>query len=242
MITRKMEDKFEELKNHFNEKLSSQEESLTCTFNALINDLKVEIAKEIKSKVSNQHEKLVSQNKMLQQQVSELRKFNFDNQAKNEELEQYERSLCLRIDGIPLRNNEISVDVLDSVKNLFELGEVNVPYIVVDRAHRIGRIYKDRTSNKNCKGIIVRFTTFRHRTMLYRARSTLKGVKVRLDFTKSRYDLLNNANNHVKEIPTIRFCYVDVNWRLKVKFTGEDQDNVFFSSMDELRDITDMEI
>ena len=82
MITRKMEDKIEELKNYFNEKLSSQEQSLTYTFNALINDLKAEITKEIKRKVSKQHEKLVSQNKMLQQQVSELRKLNFDNQAK----------------------------------------------------------------------------------------------------------------------------------------------------------------
>ena len=52
----------------------------------------------------------------------------------------------------------------------------------------------------------------------------------------------NNSNNHVKEIPTIRFCYVDVNCRLKAKCTGEDQDDVFFSSMDELRDTTDMEI
>ena len=192
MITKKMEDKLEELKNYINEKLSSQKQSLTCTFNTLINDLKAEITKEIKSKVSKQHEKLVSQNKMLQQQVSELAK-------------------------------------------------VNIPDMVVDRAHRIGRIYKDHTSNKNCKRI-VRFTTLRHRTMLYRARSKLKGVKVRLDLTKSPYDLLNNANNHVKEIPTIRICYVDVNCRLKVKFTGEDQDDVFFSSMDELRDITDMEI
>ena len=78
--------------------------------------------------------------------------------------------------------------------------------------------------------------------MSYRARSKLKGVKVRLDLTKSRYVLLNNANNHLKETPVIRFCYVDVNCRLKVKFTGEDQDDVSFSSMDELRDITDMEI
>ena len=88
MITRKMEDKFEELKHHFNETLSSQEQSLTCTFNALTNDLKAEITKEIKSEVSKQHEKLVSQNKMLQQQVSEMRKLNFDNQTKNGKLEQ----------------------------------------------------------------------------------------------------------------------------------------------------------
>ena len=78
--------------------------------------------------------------------------------------------------------------------------------------------------------------------MLYRAGSQLKGVKVRLDLTQSWYNLLSDANNHVKEIPTIRFCYVDVSCRLKVRFTGEDQDDVFFSSMDKLCDITDMEI
>ena len=43
MIVRMVEDKFEELKNYFNEKLSSQEQSLTCTFDALTNDLKAEI-------------------------------------------------------------------------------------------------------------------------------------------------------------------------------------------------------
>ena len=71
---------------------------------------------------------------MLQQQVSELRKLNLDNQASNEELAQYGRHLCLRIDDIPLENNEISEYVLDSAKNLFELAEVNIPDVVVDHA------------------------------------------------------------------------------------------------------------
>ena len=90
--------------------------------------------------------------------------------------------------------------------------------------------------------MMVRFTTFRHWTMLRRARSKRKGEEVRLDLTKSWHDLFRNANNHVKEIPNIIFPYVDVNCRLKIKFTGKDQDDVFFSSMDELRDITEMEI
>ena len=51
MTTRKMECKFDELKNYFNEKLSSQEQSLTRVFNTFINDLKAEITKEIKSEV-----------------------------------------------------------------------------------------------------------------------------------------------------------------------------------------------
>ena len=55
-------------------------------------------------------------------------------------LEQYGRRLCLRIDGILLKSNETSENVLDSVKNLFELAEVNIPDVVVDCAHRIGLI------------------------------------------------------------------------------------------------------
>ena len=74
---------------------------------------------------------------MLQQQVSELHKLNLYNQANSEDLNQYGRRLCLCTDGIPLKNNETSEDVLDSVKNLFELVKVNIPDVVVDRAHRI---------------------------------------------------------------------------------------------------------
>ena len=173
---------------------------------------------------------------MLQQQVSERRKLNVDNQTNNEELEQYGRRLFLRIDGFPLNNNETSKDVLYSINDLFELLEVNIPDVVVDHKHNIGFIYKEYAINKNCKGIIVRFTTFRHRTMLYRVRSKLKGVKVRLDLTKSWHDSLSNAN--FKQILAIRFCYVDVGYRVKAKFTGERQDDVFFSSVDKLRNIT----
>ena len=64
-----------------------------------------------------------------------------------------------------------------------------------------------------------RFITFRHRTMFYRAENKLKrGVTIKLDLTKSRYDLSKRANDHVKEVPPIKFCYANINCRLKVKF------------------------
>ena len=99
--------------------------------------------------------------------MSELLKLNLDYQANNEELEQPGGRLCLYIEGIPLKNNETSEDVFVSVKKSFEIAEVNIPDMVEDRADRIGRFHKNRASNRNCKGIIVRFTTFRHRTMLH---------------------------------------------------------------------------
>ena len=73
--------------------------------------------------------------------MSELCKLNLDNQANDEELEQYGRCLCFCINAIPLKNNETSKNVLDSVKNLFELAEVNILDVVLDRGNRIGCIF-----------------------------------------------------------------------------------------------------
>ena len=67
-------------------------------------------------------------------------------------------------------------------------------------------------------------------------------LKVKLDLTKSRFNLLKKANDHVKEIPTISFCYADVNCRLWVKFHDAKQEDIFFSTFDELRDFVDSEI
>ena len=65
---------------------------------------------------------------------------------------------------------------------------------------------------------------------------------MKLDLTKSRFNLLKKANNHVKEIPAISFCYADVNCCFRVKFHDAKQEDIFFSTFDELRDIVDSEI
>ena len=128
-------------------------------------------------------------------------------------------------------------------KSLFKEAKVAVPDTVLDRAHRIGLSYTDKITSKKCKSIIVRFTTFRHRTLFYRARKNLKsGFKVKLDITKSRFNLLKKANNHAKKIPAINFCYADVNCRIRVKFHDARQEDIFFATFDQLRDIVDSEI
>ena len=57
---------------------------------------------------------------MLKKQVAELSKLSIENQSKNEELEQYGRCLCLRVDGIPAVSNESSDDVMNLTKSLFK--------------------------------------------------------------------------------------------------------------------------
>ena len=71
--------------------------------------------------------------------------------------------------------------------------------------------------------------------MFYRAKNTLKrGMRIKLDLIKSRYDL--------SKIPAIKFCYADINCLLEVKFNDENQKDIFYSSINDLRDTADMEI
>ena len=136
------------------------------------------------------------------------------------------------------QNSVSQNDVLDPVNSLFKEAKVDILESVIDRVYRIGYRYLDAASNNYCKSIIIRFITFRHRTMFYRAKNKLKrGVRIKLDLTKSRYGLLKRAKDHVKEVPSIKFCYADINCHLKVKFNAENQKHIFFSSFDNLLDI-----
>ena len=65
MISRRMDDKLEELKAYFSSKFSEQEDTLTKTFNNIIDDLKEEIMVQIQNKVSKQSKEIESENKML---------------------------------------------------------------------------------------------------------------------------------------------------------------------------------
>lgn len=55
---------------------------------------------------------------------------NLVNHTNNKEWEQFEKRFSFHNEGIQLKNNEVTIDFLDSVKNTFELAEVNVPDMV----------------------------------------------------------------------------------------------------------------
>ena len=93
-------------------------------------------------------------------------------QQANEELEQYGRRLCVRIDGFQTVDNETLDQVLDKVKSLIKESSCDTPDVVIDRACRIGKGYNDKKTNVRCKSIIVCFTTFNHRTTFYQSRAS----------------------------------------------------------------------
>ena len=172
---------------------------------------------------------------MLQMHVQNLKR---SHENKTEQLEQYGRRLCLRVDGVPHKERETSGEVLNIVRNKIKEVKAEIPDVVIDRAHRIGAPYFDEKAKVKTQSIIVRFTTFRHRTMLYHKRKALKGnVRVRLDLTKERYNLLTYARKRVESLDDVDYVYADINCRLKVRM--KEGDDHFFDSIDELIDIVD---
>ena len=71
-----------------------------------------------------------------------------------EELGQYVRRLCLRIESVPVVENETCDDVFSNVLDVCKKGNINIPENDIDCAHRIGKLYVDNTSKKQCQPII----------------------------------------------------------------------------------------
>ena len=88
-------------------------------------DFKNEIKDQIKNEVSEaieveirKWEELESIVVVLQQHVKHFQKQMSVLQSENEELEQYGRRLCIRVEGVPTTDNETSKEVLKKVQSL----------------------------------------------------------------------------------------------------------------------------
>ena len=90
---------------------------------------------------------------------------------------------------------------------MFEELDIEVPDAVIDRAHRIGakKIVKGRSSQQ----MIMRFTTWRDMSEVYR-RKRSKNVKIHLDLTKRRLDLLILANSIMKAHPEKKGTHLQI--------------------------------
>ena len=244
---KKMEKSFNDLRAYIDEKFNDinkkYDELKATVINDTIERFK-EVLKEEMSKINDKLEgkihQLCQDKSFLQEQISELKKQNSAIAASCEETEQYSRRLCLRIDGVPSVDKETSSDVLEKVKEICAESNLEIPDSNLDRAHRIGKSYFDKIKKVNCKSIIVRFNTFRHRTLLYRAKKDIKqkkGYKIRLDLTKRRYLMLLEANKLASDNQNANFCYADVNCRLKIRWNDNQED--FFDTLEDLRDLLD---
>ena len=60
-------------------------------------------------------------------------------------------------------------------------------------------------------------------------------VTVKIDLTKKQHNLLVSANKYVSNIDSVKFCSVNVNCRLKIKWEDESINDTFSYSLTELK-------
>ena len=111
---------------------------------------------------------------------------------------------------------------------------INVEECQFDRAHRVG-YHKDIHGNiRKERQMIVKFATFRARTLVYKNRK--KGnnnVRFYIDQTKRRFNLRKMAAQYVENKPDVDFAFVDINCSLCIRFKNGEYK--FFNSETELK-------
>ena len=131
---------------------------------------------------------------------------------KCEDLEQYGRRLCLRILHVDGDDSETSNDVFDKCKELFNNLALDIPEACIDSVHRVGK----KTPGK-VRPIINRFTTWRHRTMVYRKWKDCVNCRITLDLRKTRMDIPKEAIALARGSDHIGYTFVDINCSLCAK-------------------------
>lgn len=131
---------------------------------------------ELSSDITLLNEKVVAQ----EFEIAELK-------TKLDEGEQYSRRNCLRVHGVKLENGQSSDSKIIAIANN-DLG-VNLALTDIDRSHPIGAKSQDGKIQ-----LIVRFTSYRARDLVYRARTKLKNNSEKIfiseDLTKPRHRLV----------------------------------------------------
>lgn len=136
--------------------------------------------------------------------------------------EQYSRRSCLRITGIERAENESSSQCVEKVIDICNDLKLDIKKEDIDRAHRVGR---DR------KTLIVKFYSFGKRTSLYKNRGKAKNnIKIRLDLTKPRLNLLDQAKELITENSCVDYVFADINCNVVAKLKSNEFK--FFNNLD----------
>ena len=146
-----------------------------------------ETISKLQTEVSSEEDRIVELERYVDilQSTAKLLKCN------TESNEQYQRRLSLRIIGIPPSindENENADKCLKKVKEVLPEINVEIPDSFIDRAHRIGKPFKNKVG-MICHSMIVNFSTWRHRTKVYKACKSVENYTISADLTKHRFVL-----------------------------------------------------
>lgn len=96
--------------------------------------------------------------------------------------------------------------------------DVDIPDVVIDRVHHLGR--PRIVKGKRVHQVIVRFTIWRHRVLVYRARINCTKYRIKLDLTRRRIEAIDEMNKFLKS-KRLGSAFADVDCRLCAKIGNE---------------------
>ena len=178
----------------------------------------------------------------LEGRIKRLEKQNELLDRRMDDCESYGRRQNLRIVGIAPAvdgRKETAEEVTEKVK--IAITQLDVPHLnvddVIDRAHRVGKKFKKPDSDEEIHPVIVRFTSWRARTDVYRKREKRGAIRFYTDLTKRRLTLKKLADEKVKDNNKVKFAFADVNNNIGLRLA--DNKMKFFNSEVELDKILD---
>ena len=161
----------------------------------LITDMKSTMV--TKDKFDELLQKLEAKDKKIEELEGRIKRLEHQNELlerRMDDCESYGRRQNLRIVGIPPAadgRKETAEEVTEKVK--VAITQLDVPNLnvddVIDRAHRVGKRFRKPDSNEEIHPIIVRFTSWRARTDIYRKREKRGAIRFYTDLTKRRLTL-----------------------------------------------------
>ena len=191
---------------------NAQESSLADIIKEKLNGFKDELLTETKLLNKSEVDKaLRKQKEEFDPAFTQLEKCITKLENEKDNLEQYGRRVCLRIEDVPVAHEETAEEVFKKTENLLKNVGPNLSGDCIDKAHRIGPDYTCYKSQEKYRSIMVCFVSFKHRTLFYRKRATLKNVTVKTDLTKRRYEVLKKVVTLVNGNSDVDYVFTDVN-------------------------------
>ena len=116
----------------------------------LLTEIKLLIKSEVDEALKKQKEEFDSAFTQLEKRITKL-------ENDNEDLEQYGRRVCLRIEDVPVANEETAEEVFKKTENMLKKVCPNLSGDSIHRDHRIGPDYTCYKSQGKCRSIMVCF-------------------------------------------------------------------------------------
>lgn len=168
--------------------------NMQLKINAIVKESVQEALLSMELKVQSLKESNIE---LLQENASlKVRVYNLETQV--DDIEQYSRRNCLRVSGLTERHDEDTDKlILDLAKEL----DINLSITDIDRSHRLGR---PAVPGGRPRQIIVKFTSYRARDMLFSKRKVMKDkpgfshTYINEDLTYKRSQMLYEARQAMK--------------------------------------------